>query len=117
MDTFQEKSDAYIAQFQQASNNWLNEERKKMNSSMNSFLIGKIKGAELSLKEAEKTHIEIFNNEMRKNEERKGENKNPHMTFLFDKEEEFIKHQFETSMKFSKDNWQQFIENCKKEMS
>lgn len=116
MDTFQEKLNAYIALFQKASDDWLNEERQKMNVSMNSFLIGKIKEAELSLKEAEKNHIEIFKNEMKKNEERKHKNTNPHMVFLFNKEEEFIKHQFETSMKFSKDNWQQFIENCKKEM-
>ena len=116
MDTFQEKLNAYITLLQKASDDWLNEERQKMNVSMNSFLIGKIKEVELSLKEAEKNHIEIFKNEMRENVESKEKNTNPHMNSLFDKQEEFIKHQFETSMQFSKDNWQQFIENCKKEM-
>ncbi len=120
MNTFQEKTNNYIAQITEPTQTWLREERKKSEISKNKYLIGQIDEAEKSLKEIQGTTITEFKRFIKRNNKQRRKNKDPLKTSFFDEEEKRAKHQFEKHMKSIDETWKEFNredkEQAKKKM-
>jgi len=107
--------DNYLKQFKTASEVWLNNYKKGLDSQLNSFFLNKIQEAEQAIEKATKEYAERLSEDLQDIEIKRKEY-GPIMKNALDRMEKSAKDTFETGLRMTTNLWKSFIENCKNKM-